>query len=178
MNLDPVILKRVAVRLRGRLPTISVELATFLAIVRACGYRWTISCGSDSRRATCLALECAARRARHYGGVVGVCGGLIGPEGTLVRLHGSARRYPRYVGLEFAQMYRRFGTTLALVSGRLLGQARRSPAGGQPACQCGVPWQSGPCLLAKWATLAARMAGASFQVSLLHLIALKPVGFD
>ena len=30
----------------------------------------------------CLALEYAARRARRYGGMVGLSGGLIGPEGT------------------------------------------------------------------------------------------------
>lgn len=30
----------------------------------------------------CLILEYAAQHARHYGGVVGLSGGLIGPEGT------------------------------------------------------------------------------------------------
>jgi predicted esterase len=30
----------------------------------------------------CLTVEYAARNARHYGGVVGLSGGLIGPEGT------------------------------------------------------------------------------------------------
>src|SRR6202162_1011894 len=35
----------------------------------------------------CLTLEFAARHARHYGGVVGLSGGLIGPDGT-------ARDYP------------------------------------------------------------------------------------
>ena len=30
----------------------------------------------------CLALEYAARHACHYGGVVGLSGGLIGPDGT------------------------------------------------------------------------------------------------
>src|SRR6266705_2163923 len=31
---------------------------------------------------TCLSLEFAARHARRYGGIVGLSGGLIGPEGT------------------------------------------------------------------------------------------------
>src|SRR5207247_5430674 len=30
----------------------------------------------------CLSLEFVARNARHYGGVVGLSGGLIGPDGT------------------------------------------------------------------------------------------------
>ncbi len=37
----------------------------------------------------CLALECAARRARRYGGVMGLSGGLIGPEGTPRDLSGG-----------------------------------------------------------------------------------------
>src|SRR6266568_6212498 len=52
----------------------------------------------------CLTLEFAARNARRYGGVVGLSGGLIGPDGTprdyagsLARLGGdvTARLYPR-----------------------------------------------------------------------------------
>ena len=45
----------------------------------------------------CLILEFAARHARRYGGVVGLSGGLIGPDGTpeLRRVTGRNARVPR-----------------------------------------------------------------------------------
>lgn len=46
----------------------------------------------------CLALEYAARFARRYGGVVGLSGGLIGPEGTPRNYAGSLDSTPAFLG--------------------------------------------------------------------------------
>jgi predicted esterase len=46
----------------------------------------------------CLALEFAARNARRYGGVVGLSGGLIGPEGTPRDYAGSLAGTPAFLG--------------------------------------------------------------------------------
>jgi phospholipase/carboxylesterase len=46
----------------------------------------------------CLTLEFAARHARRYGGVVGLSGGLIGPEGTPRDYPGSFARTPVFLG--------------------------------------------------------------------------------
>lgn len=46
----------------------------------------------------CLALEFAARSARRYGGVVGLSGGLIGPEGTPREYTGSFAGTPVFLG--------------------------------------------------------------------------------
>ena len=46
----------------------------------------------------CLALECSARRARRHGGVVGLSGGLIGPEGTPRDYAGSLAGTPVFLG--------------------------------------------------------------------------------
>lgn len=46
----------------------------------------------------CLALEYAARFARRYGGVVGLSGGLIGPEGTPRNYAGSLDGTPVFLG--------------------------------------------------------------------------------
>src|SRR5712692_2158322 len=46
----------------------------------------------------CLTLEFAARNARRYGGVVGLSGGLIGPEGTTRDYLGSFERTPVFLG--------------------------------------------------------------------------------
>lgn len=46
----------------------------------------------------CLALEYAARFARRYGAVVGLSGGLIGPEGTPRRYAGSLDGTPVFLG--------------------------------------------------------------------------------
>jgi phospholipase/carboxylesterase len=46
----------------------------------------------------CLTLEFAARHARRYGGVVGLSGGLIGPDGTPRDYAGSFDRTPAFMG--------------------------------------------------------------------------------
>lgn len=46
----------------------------------------------------CLALEFVARQARHYGGVVGLSGGLIGPDGTPRNYAGSLGGTPIFLG--------------------------------------------------------------------------------
>ena len=46
----------------------------------------------------CLTLEFAARHARRYGGVVGLSGGLIGPDGTPRDYAGDFAGTPAFVG--------------------------------------------------------------------------------
>ncbi len=46
----------------------------------------------------CLTLEFVARRARRYGGVIGLSGGLIGPEGTPRDYAGSLEGTPIFLG--------------------------------------------------------------------------------
>lgn len=46
----------------------------------------------------CLSLEYAARHARRYGGVAGLSGGLIGPDGTPRNYSGSLERTPVFLG--------------------------------------------------------------------------------
>jgi phospholipase/carboxylesterase len=46
----------------------------------------------------CLTLEFAARHARRYGGVVGLSGGLIGPDGTPRDYPGDFERTPVFLG--------------------------------------------------------------------------------
>ena len=46
----------------------------------------------------CLALEFAARFARRYGGVAGLSGGLIGPEGVLREATGTLAGTPVFLG--------------------------------------------------------------------------------
>ena len=46
----------------------------------------------------CLTLEFAARNARRYGGVVGLSGGLIGPDGTARDYPGSLAGTPVFLG--------------------------------------------------------------------------------
>lgn len=46
----------------------------------------------------CLTLEFAARHARRYGGVIGLSGGLIGPEGTPRAYPGSLAGTPVFLG--------------------------------------------------------------------------------
>jgi phospholipase/carboxylesterase len=46
----------------------------------------------------CLALEFVARNARRYGGVAGLSGGLIGPDGTPRDYPGSLEDTPIFLG--------------------------------------------------------------------------------
>jgi len=46
----------------------------------------------------CLSLEYAARNARRYGGLVGLSGGLIGPDGTPRNYAGSLQGTPVFLG--------------------------------------------------------------------------------
>jgi phospholipase/carboxylesterase len=46
----------------------------------------------------CLTLEFAARHARGYGGVIGLSGGLIGPDGTPRDYPGNFERTPVFLG--------------------------------------------------------------------------------
>jgi predicted esterase len=46
----------------------------------------------------CLALEFAARNARHYGGIVGLSGALIGPDNTHRNYPGSLAGTPVFLG--------------------------------------------------------------------------------
>jgi len=70
----------------------------------------------------CLTLEFAARHARRYGGVVGLSGGLIGPDGAPRDYPGSFDGMPAFMGcsdvdphirkdrvIEAAEVYRRMG---------------------------------------------------------------------
>jgi phospholipase/carboxylesterase len=70
----------------------------------------------------CLTLEFAARRARRYGGVIGLSGGLIGPAGTPRTYPGSLAGTPVFLGCsdvdahiakelvqEAAEVFRRLG---------------------------------------------------------------------
>ena len=53
----------------------------------------------------CLALEFAARGARRYGGVVGLSGGLIGPDGTPRDYPGGFERTPVFLGCSDVDPY-------------------------------------------------------------------------
>ncbi len=53
----------------------------------------------------CLALEYAARHARRYGGVAGLSGGLIGPEGTPRDYEGSLDGTPVFLGCSTTDPY-------------------------------------------------------------------------
>ena len=46
----------------------------------------------------CLTLEYAARNSRRYGGIVGLSGALIGPDGTPRNYEGSLRETPVFLG--------------------------------------------------------------------------------
>lgn len=53
----------------------------------------------------CLALEFAARNARSYGGVVGLSGGLIGPDSTPRDYPGDFQRTPAFLGCSDVDPY-------------------------------------------------------------------------
>jgi predicted esterase len=75
----------------------------------------------------CLTLEFAARHARRYGGVVGLSGGLIGPDGTPRDYPGNFEGTPAFLGcsdvdphirkdrvVEAAEVYNRMGADVTL----------------------------------------------------------------
>lgn len=75
----------------------------------------------------CLALEFAARHARKYGGVVGLSGGLIGPDSTPRDYPGDFRRTPVFLGcsdvdphipkervIEAAEVFKRMGADVTM----------------------------------------------------------------
>jgi phospholipase/carboxylesterase len=53
----------------------------------------------------CLTLEFAARHARRYGGVIGLSGGLIGPDGTPRDYPGDFERTPAFLGCSDVDPY-------------------------------------------------------------------------
>ncbi len=53
----------------------------------------------------CLTLEFAARNARRYGGIVGLSGGLIGPDGTPRDYPGSFDGTPAFLGASDVDPY-------------------------------------------------------------------------
>lgn len=53
----------------------------------------------------CLALEFVSRNARRYGGVVGLSGGLIGPDGTKWTSAGSLQGTPMFLGCSERDMH-------------------------------------------------------------------------
>lgn len=53
----------------------------------------------------CLALEFVARNPGHFGGVFGLSGGLIGPEGTTWPEHGSLEGTPVFLGCSDADLH-------------------------------------------------------------------------
>lgn len=75
----------------------------------------------------CLTLEFAARNARRYGGVVGLSGGLIGPDGTPRDYPGSFDGTPAFLGcsnvdphiskdrvIEAAEVFERMGAQMTM----------------------------------------------------------------
>lgn len=75
----------------------------------------------------CLTLEFAVRHARRYGGVAGLSGGLIGPDGTPRDYQGTFDRTPVFLGcsdvdphirkdrvLEAADVFRRMGAEVTV----------------------------------------------------------------
>ncbi len=73
-------------------------IAALLAEVEAAGIpaERTILLGFS--QGTCLALEFVARNARRYGGVIGLSGGLIGPDETPRDYSGSLAGTPVFLG--------------------------------------------------------------------------------
>jgi phospholipase/carboxylesterase len=75
----------------------------------------------------CLTLEFAARHARRYGGVVGLSGGLIGPDGTPRDYPGDFQHTPVFLGcsdvdphirkdrvVEAAEVFKRMGADVTM----------------------------------------------------------------
>lgn len=97
-------------------------IAAALGVVAAAGIPPERTLLLGFSQGACLALEYAARHARRYGGVVGLSGGLIGPDGTPREYAGTLDGTPVFLGcsdvdfhipkqrvLESAEVLRRVG---------------------------------------------------------------------
>jgi predicted esterase len=73
-------------------------IADALARVGAAGIPLERTILGGFSQGACLALEYAARHARRYGGIVGLSGGLIGPDGTPRDYSGSLEGTPVFLG--------------------------------------------------------------------------------
>jgi predicted esterase len=111
-------------------PYLSSALATVAAVLErleqaGIGAGQTLIMGFS--QGACLALEFAARHALRYGGLAGLSGGLIGPEGTSWSSTGSLAGTPVFLGcsdrdphipkarvLESADVLRRLGGDVTL----------------------------------------------------------------
>jgi phospholipase/carboxylesterase len=82
-------------------PYLSSALATLtqlLAHIEAAGIPAERTMLLGFSQGACLATEFAARNARRYGGLVGLSGGLIGPDGTARDYPGSLAGTPVFLG--------------------------------------------------------------------------------
>src|SRR6266568_1880446 len=73
-------------------------IASILAQLAEAGISAERTILSGFSQGACLALEFAARHAQRYGGLVGLSGGLIGPEGTPRNYAGSLEGTPVFLG--------------------------------------------------------------------------------
>ena len=82
-------------------PELSAALASVSAVLdhlQAAGIPPARTILLGFSQGACLALEYAARHTRRYGGLVGLSGGLIGPEGTPRDYDGSLSGTPAFLG--------------------------------------------------------------------------------
>ena len=95
----------------------------------------------------CLATEFAARNARRWGGVVGLSGGLIGPEGTPRDYPGSLAATPIFLGCSDVDFHipKERVIESAEVLGRLGGEVdlRLYPGMGHEVNQDEIAWVQG-----------------------------------
>lgn len=74
------------------------SIGAVLAVVQAAGVPLERTLLLGFSQGACLVLEYTARHARRYGGVAGLSGGLIGPEGTPRNYEGSLAGTPVFLG--------------------------------------------------------------------------------
>jgi predicted esterase len=100
-------------------------VAAVLAQIQAAGISPERTLLLGFSQGACLATEFAAKNSGRYGGVVGLSGGLIGPEGTPRDYAGSLEGTPVFLGCsdidphiplarvhESAEVFRRMGATV------------------------------------------------------------------